>query len=96
MFPYSIQFGGEILFSCRYLPKCIEKTSCLGRAKLIPSCLALCHPMHCSPPRLPCPRDSPCMHTRVGCHPLLQGIFPPRDLSCVSYISCICRQVLYL
>ena len=50
MFPYSIQFGGEILFSCRYLPKCIEKTFCLGRAKLIPSCLALCHPMHCSPP----------------------------------------------
>ena len=26
--------------------------------------------------RLPCPRDSPGQNTRMGCHALLQGIFP--------------------
>ena len=48
--------------------------------------------------RLLCPWDSPGKNTRVGCHSLLQGIFPtqgPRDQTRVSYISCTCRWVLY-
>ena len=40
------------------------------------SCPALCNPMGCSPPRLLCPWDSPGQNTGVGCHLLLQGIFP--------------------
>ena len=41
------------------------------------SCSTLCHSMHCSPsPRLPCPWDFPGKSTGVGCHFLLQGIFP--------------------
>ena len=30
------------------------------------------------PTRVPCPRDSPDKNTGVGCHDLLQGIFPTR------------------
>ena len=42
------------------------------------------------------PWDSPGKNTGVGCHVILQGIFPTQGLNpCVSYISCIGRQVLY-
>ena len=43
----------------------------------------------------PCPWDSPCNNTGEGLPCLLQGIFPPRDQTCISYISCISRRVLY-
>src|SRR5574337_797045 len=39
-------------------------------------CLALCDPMDCSLPGLLCPWNFPGKSTRVGCHFLLQGIFP--------------------
>ena len=45
--------------------------------------------------RLLCPWDSPGKNTRVGCHALLQGIFPTQGLNPVSYVSCISRRVLY-
>ena len=41
-------------------------------AKSLQSCLTLCDPIDGSPPRLPCPWDSPGKNTRVGCHFLLQ------------------------
>ena len=31
----------------------------------------------------------------MGCHFLLQGIFPTRGLNCVSCVSCIGRQIIY-
>ena len=40
------------------------------------SCLTLCHPMDCSPPRSSVHGDSPSKNTGVGCRVLLQGIFP--------------------
>ena len=40
------------------------------------SCLTLCDPMDCSPPGSSVYGDSPGKNTRVGCHALLQGIFP--------------------
>ena len=40
------------------------------------SCLTLCNPMDCSPPGSSVHGDSPGKNTRVGCHALLQGIFP--------------------
>ena len=40
------------------------------------SCPSLCYPMDCSPPGSSCPWDSPGKNTGVGCHFLLQGIFP--------------------
>ena len=40
------------------------------------SCLTLCDPMDCSPPHSSVHGDSPGKNTGVGCHTLLQGIFP--------------------
>ena len=39
-------------------------------------CLTLCDLMDCSLPGFSCPWDSPGKNTGVGCHSLLQGIFP--------------------
>ena len=40
------------------------------------SCLTLCGPMDCSPPGSSVHGDFPGENTGVGCHALLQGIFP--------------------
>ena len=48
------------------------------------SCLILCDPMDCSPPRLLCPWDFLGKDTGVDCHFLLQGSFQPRDWTQVS------------
>ena len=40
------------------------------------SCLTLCVPMDCSPPASSVHGDSPGKNTGVGCHALLQEIFP--------------------
>ena len=40
------------------------------------SCLTLCNPMDCSPLGSSVHGDSPGKNTRIGCHALLQGIFP--------------------
>ena len=45
------------------------------------SCLSLCDPMDCSPPGSSVHGDSPGKNTGVGCHVLLQGIFPPQGLN---------------
>ena len=55
-------------------------------------CLTLCHPMNCKPARLLCNGDSPRKNTEVGCHALLQGIFPTqRSNPGLPH----CRQILY-
>ena len=46
------------------------------------------------PTRLFCPWDSPGKNTGVGCHALLQGIFPTQGLN--PRLFCISRWVLYL
>ena len=46
------------------------------------SCLTLCDPRECTlPDRLLCPWDFPGKNTGVGCHFLLQGIFPTLGLN---------------
>ena len=53
--------------------------------------------------KLLCPGDSPCKNTRVGCHVLLQGIFPTRDRTriytyicvCVCVCACVCIIVIF-
>ena len=45
-------------------------------ARSIPSCPTLCDPTDCSPPGSSVLGDSSGKHTGVGCHALLQGIFP--------------------
>ena len=41
----------------------------------------LCDPMDCSPPGSSVHADSPGKYTAVGCHALLQGIFPTQGLN---------------
>ena len=45
------------------------------------SCPTLCDPMDCSPPGFSTHEDSPGKNTGVGCHSLLQGIFPTQGLN---------------
>ena len=59
------------------------------------SCVTFCDSMDCSPPGSCVHGDSPGKNTGMGCHALLQGIFPIQRSNCISYISCIGRQVLY-
>ena len=47
-----------------------------------------------SPAQPLCPWDSSGKNTEVGCHDLLQGIFPTQGFY-VSYVFCIGKQVLY-
>ena len=50
-------------------------------AKSLQSCQTLYDPMNCSPPGSSVHGDSPGKNTGVGCHPLLQGIFPTQGLN---------------
>ena len=45
------------------------------------SCPTLCNPKNCSPPGSSAHGDSPGKNTEVGCHALLQGIFPTQGLN---------------
>ena len=56
------------------------------------SCPTLCDPMDCSPPGSSVHEDSPGKNTGVGCHFLLQGIFPTQG-SNPGLLHC--RQILY-
>ena len=63
------------------------------RAKSLQSCLTLCNSME--PTRLLCPWDPPGKNTGMGCHVLLQGIFPTQGST--LYLLCLRtgRRVLY-
>ena len=59
-------------------------------AGLLPKSLQLgltLQPYGLSPARLLCPWDSPDKNTTVGCHALLQGIFPIQGLN--PYLLCL-------
>ena len=52
-----------------------EEQVCI-RAKSSQSCPTLCDPLDCSPPDSSAHGDSPGKDTGVGCHALIQGVFP--------------------
>ena len=56
------------------------------------SCLTLCNHTDCSPPGSSVHGDSPGKDTVVGCHALLQAIFPTQG-SNTGLLHC--RQILY-
>ena len=94
MVHYSASFGiGKQDGRVRYyvwdpsLPFC-KSWLCLGAQ----SCPTLCDPVDCSLPGFSVHGDSPGKNTGVGCHALLQGIFPTRG-SNPSLLHC--RQILY-
>ena len=59
------------------------------------SCVRLYDFMDCSLPGSSVRGDSPGKNAGVGCRFLLQGLPLTQGLNCVSYVSCIGRQVLY-
>ena len=59
---------------------------------VVQSCPTLCEPMGYSPPGSSVHGDSPGKNTGVGCHALLQGIFPTQG-SNPGLPQC--RQILY-
>ena len=66
------------------LLKCLATLCCV--CLVIRSCLTLFNPMDCSPPGSSVHGDSPGKNTEVGCHALLQGIFPTQGSTQVSHI----------
>ena len=84
------------LFQCWRSPRfCLPENRCLNpdcycfAAK---SCLTLLQPHGLQPARLLCPWDFPSQNTGVGCHFLLQGIFPTQRLN-PGLLHC--RQIFY-
>ena len=60
-------------------------------------CPSLCDPMDCSLPGSSIHEDSPGKNTGVGCHALLQGIFPTQGLNpglrhCRHIFYCLSHQ----
>ena len=64
----------------------IRNSVCM-HAKSLQSCPTFCDPMDCSPQGSSVHGDSPGKNTGVGCHALLQEIFPTRDQTHVSRIA---------
>ena len=62
------------------------------KVKTTQLCLTLCYPMHCSPPGSSVHGDFPSKNSGVGCHVLLQGIFPTQGSNPDIWH---CRQILY-
>ena len=81
-----------------WLTKELIFTYCLEiqdmRAKLLQSCPTLCNPMDCS---LPGSSVHGILQARLEWVAVLssRGSSQPRDQTCISYFSCIGRQVLY-
>ena len=56
--------------------RCLSLLPATAAAKLLQSCPTLCDPIDGSPPGSSVHGDSPGKNSGVGCHALLQGIFP--------------------
>ena len=69
-----------------------KKMARVMKVLLAQSYPTLCDPMDCSPPGSFLCGDSPDKNTEVGCHSLLQGIFPTQG-SNPGFLHC--RQMLY-
>ena len=70
----------------------IHPQSCAVLCLVTQLCPTLCNPMGRSPPGSSAHRDSPGRSTGVGCHSLLQGIFPTQGSN--SGLQ-FCKEILY-
>ena len=75
------------VFPCFPLSQELLRSVSQSVSQLLQLCLTLCDPMDCSLPGSSVHGYSPGKNTGVGCHFLLQGIFP----TLMSYVSCIGR-----
>ena len=64
-------------------------------AQPLQSCLTLCDPVDCSPPGSSLHGHPQARILELVSMPSSRGPFQPRDPTCIFYISCIGRQVLY-
>ena len=79
---------GEKLQEFSNLGTCTILVLCL----FVQLCPTLCDPMDCGPPGSSVHGDSPGKNTEMGCHALLQAIFPIQGWNpCLLH----CRQFLY-
>ena len=69
-----------------------DELMCVCVCLVTQSCPALCNPMHCSLPGYSVHGDSSGQNIGVGCHFILQGIFPTQGLNPGLPH---CRQTLY-
>ena len=82
---------GQLIQEARCSLPSVSSGCGLGPCALL-SRVWLCDPMDCSPPGSSVHGDSPGQNSGVGCHALLQGIFPTQGLNPgLSH----CRQILY-
>ena len=65
-----------MLFTCKQTSFNLQSNDKAHVYSVTQSCPTLCDPMDCSPARLLCPWDFSGRNTEVGCHFLLQEIFP--------------------
>ena len=79
-----------VLFT--WMQKWSKPNLCVCVCLVAQLCPTLCNPMGCSPPGSSVHGDSPGKNPGVGCHALLQGIFPTQGLN--SDLQ-HCRQILY-
>ena len=82
-FPTSrcLQFGGAVCV-CVCVCVCVRALSCFSHVRFFDTPWT-------TAPRLLCPWDSPGKKTGVGCHFLLQGIFPTQDGTRISFVPCL-------
>ena len=73
---------------------CVCVCVCMCVCARAPSCLTLCDPRDCSLPGSSVHGYLPGRNTGVGCHFLLQRIFPTLDQTLISCISCISSWIL--
>ena len=79
----------NVIIYCAFVdPFSVSPVLCL----VTQSCPTLCDPMDHSPPGSSVHGDSPGKTTGVGCHALLQGLFPTQGLNPGPLH---CRQILY-
>ena len=83
---------GKIFSDVNYNKILYDPHPTAAAALSLQSCLTLCDPNGLQPATLLCPWDSLGKNTRVGCHALLQGIFPTQGLN-LGLLHC--RQILY-
>ena len=80
--------GTCVLACCTY----VAQNTCAVSRLVAQSFLTFCNPMDCSPPGSSVHEDSPGKKSGVGCHALLQWVFPTRASKPVLLH---CRWVLY-
>jgi len=86
------QFRGRLESFPFMQTQCTREISDFVLCLIAQPCPTVCDPMDCSPPGTSVHGDSPGKNTGVGCHFLLQWIFPTQGSN--PGLQC-CRQILY-